>query len=212
MLTFGPRVPATLRIYSAGRHLECVPYARSVSSVALWGDAWTWWRSAERGYRRDNRPAVGSVLVLKRTNHLTLGHVSVVSRVVNSREILVYHANWLNRGRIYEDLPVRDVSPANDWSMVRVWYPPGRTLGKRAYPAHGFIHPSAPRTLALNQPPVRGPDVRVVQEALVNAGFPVTPDGIFGPATSHAVQAYQAQLGLSADGAVGPATWARLGI
>ena len=215
VLTVGPgstTAPTTLRIYASARHLECVPYARSVSSVALRGDAWTWWRSAEQGYRRDNKPAVGSVLVLKRTDHLDRGHVSVVSRVVNSREILVYHANWLNRGQIFEDLPVRDVSPANDWSMVRVWYPPSHSLGKRAYPAYGFVHPEKPRTLSLNQPLVRGPDVRLVQEALVEAGFPVAPDGIFGPATNRAVRAYQNQLGLAADGVVGPATRARLGI
>ncbi len=132
------------RIVSAGRRLECVGYARKVSAVSIRGDAWTWWRAAKGRYRRGNRPAVGSVLVLRRTSRLRLGHLAVVTRVVGKREIIVDHANWLNRGRIHLGTPVRDVSPAGDWSAVRVWYTPGRTLGRRTYSAYGFIHPTPP--------------------------------------------------------------------
>ena len=81
------------------------------------------------------------MLVLRRTERLEYGHLAVVTRVINSRQVLVDHANWLNRGRIHRSAPVIDVSPANDWSAVRVWYIPGNTLGARTYPAHGFIHP-----------------------------------------------------------------------
>jgi hypothetical protein len=71
------------------------------------------------------------------------GHLSVVSRVVNGREILVDHANWASgaaRGRIATGQRVVDVSPRNDWSMVRVWYPRINDLGATAYPARGFVH------------------------------------------------------------------------
>jgi surface antigen len=42
-----------------------------------------------------------------------------------------------------------DVSPANDWSKVRVWYAPVADLGTAAYPTNGFIYSQAPKlTLA----------------------------------------------------------------
>jgi hypothetical protein len=200
------------QIIAASTPLECVPYARGISSVSIRGDAWTWWRSAKGRYKRDRRPAVGSVLVLERTDRLRYGHVAVVSRVINGREILVDHANWLNRGQIHKNLPVRDVSAKNDWSVVRVWYAPGNTLGKRHYPAHGFIHPDQARVLQLQEPRMQGPDVRVLQTRLAREGLKVARDGIFGPHTRQAVAIYQSQKGLTSDGVAGPETLASLGL
>lgn len=200
------------RIVSGGRRLQCVPYARSITNLAIRGDAWTWWGTAAGRYRRDGRPAVGAVLVLKRTKRLRYGHIAVVSRIVSRREILVDHANWLNRGRIHKNLPVRDVSPANDWSAVRVWYAPGNTLGARTYPAHGFIHPREARSIELRRPPMQGPDVNQLQEALAAAGYPLAPDGVFGPASRAALIAYQRDRGLVGDGVAGPETRANLGL
>lgn len=130
------------RIVASAQSLQCVPYARQVTGMQLRGDAWTWWRLAKGNYSRDRRPSVGSILVLKKTNRLRRGHIAVVSEVLSDRTILVEHANWLNRGKIHKDIPVKDVSSNNDWSQVRVWYVPSQTLGKRTYPAHGFIHPN----------------------------------------------------------------------
>ncbi len=129
------------RMIAASGALQCVPYARHLTGLEIRGDAWTWWRAAEHRFERNDRPAIGAVLVLKKTTRLRYGHLSVVTGIVSYREVLVEHANWLNRGRIHKDIPVRDVSPNNDWSAVRVWYVPGQTLGRRTYPAHGFIHP-----------------------------------------------------------------------
>lgn len=200
------------RVIATAAPLECVPYARTISNVFIRGNAWTWWQSAAGRYSRDNRPAVGSVLVLKRTSQLRYGHVAVVSRVLDSREILVDHANWLNRGRIHKDLLVRDVSPSNDWSMVRVWYAPGNVLGKRRYPAYGFIHPRQARVLQLQQPTMQGPDVRVLQERLIAKGFDIAADGVFGAKTRDALATYQGRKGLTPDGIAGPSTRASLGI
>ena len=127
------------RIISPRSPLQCVPYARKVSGVAIWGNAWTWWRTADGRYRKSGLPAVGSILAFKRTQRLRLGHVAVVTKILNDREIVVEHANWLNRGRIHISTPVRDVSKANDWSKVRVWYTPGRRYGAGIYPTRGFI-------------------------------------------------------------------------
>jgi hypothetical protein len=55
---------------------------------------------------------------------------------------VVDHANWGNDGRIYLDAPMKDESPKNDWSMVRVWYTPNNAWGKRIYRTRGFILPT----------------------------------------------------------------------
>ena len=129
------------RIVTPTRRLQCVPYARALSKVAIRGDARTWWRQAAGRYDRGRRPAVGSVLVLK-PKWRSRGHVAVVTAILSDREIVVDHANWLNKGRIHLSAPVKDVSRAGDWSAVRVWYTPGRKYGARRYPAHGFIYPT----------------------------------------------------------------------
>lgn len=129
------------QIVATSRHLECVPYARSVSGIGIRGDAWTWWNTAQGRYRRGERPSIGAILVLRRTSRLNGGHLAVVSEVRSHREIVVQHANWLNNGNIHLNTPVRDESAANDWSLVRVWYTPGRTYGASRYAAHGFIYP-----------------------------------------------------------------------
>lgn len=127
-----------------GGDWSCVPYARSRSGIGLHGDAWRWWEAAEGRFRRDRQPRPGSVLVFMRTSRLPQGHLSVVARVVSSREIRVDHANWgsgSGKGRVAQDQPVMDVSAANDWSLVRVWYARVNDFGASNYPAYGFIHP-----------------------------------------------------------------------
>lgn len=128
---------------AASQPLQCVPYARQLSGLDIRGDAWSWWPAAEGRYLRARSPAVGAVLVLSKTRRLRHGHLAVVTRLIGPREVLVEHANWLNRGRIHRNVPVVDVSPANDWSHVRLWYVPGNHLGGHVYPASGFIHPVA---------------------------------------------------------------------
>jgi hypothetical protein len=122
--------------------LECVPYARHVSGIAIRGDAWTWWHQAEPRYARGRAPRPGAVLVFARTRALPRGHVSVVTHVIEAREILVTHANWgstaATRGLVASAVRVIDISPGNDWSELRVWN--GAGFG-RVYPAQGFIYP-----------------------------------------------------------------------
>jgi murein L,D-transpeptidase YcbB/YkuD len=67
-------------------------------------------------------------------------------------------------------------------------------------------------TLQLQTPPMQGDQVRALQQALTNAGVPVTLDGTFGTSTDAAVRQFQQQKGLTVDGVVGPATRSALGL
>lgn len=131
------------------RLLYCVPYARERSALDIRGDGWQWWEAAIGRYARARRPEPGGVLVFNKTARLRDGHVSVVARVVGEREIRVDHANWdaqRGGGPITLDQPVVDVSAGNDWTAVRVWYPPANILGNTVFPTAGFILPRPPGT------------------------------------------------------------------
>ena len=130
--------------------LQCVPYARALSGVTIFGDAHTWWGQADGRYDRGNAPEVGAVLAFQPHGNMRLGHVAAVRRVVDDRTIMISHANWSTiggvRGHIEEDVRAVDVSEDNDWSRVRVWYTPNAAMGSTAWPAHGFIYPGRTRS------------------------------------------------------------------
>lgn len=123
---------------------ECVPFARAVSGIQIWGNAWTWWEQAAGKYARGSRPEVGAVLVFAKTSQLQYGHVSVVSRIIDERVIMVTHANWSRiggaRGQVERDVTLYDVSAKGDWSAVKTWYHDNRGLGGSSYPVYGFIY------------------------------------------------------------------------
>ncbi len=123
--------------------LSCAPFARELTGIQLHGAAAGWWDAAAGRYDRVSAPEIGSVLVFRSAARLPLGHVSVVSRVRGPRRIDVIGANWVP-GELERDQPVVDVSAANDWSLVRVWYAPLGQLGSHSYQAYGFILPHAP--------------------------------------------------------------------
>lgn len=132
---------------AAAQDGDCVRTVRSISDFTIRGDAWTWWDHAAGQYDREHRPAVGSVLVFKRTGHMRRGHVSLVSAVIDRRTIEVDHS-WLDGDGLRRGMRVVDVSRNNDWSAVRVWHEPTDQLGLRVYAAYGFIMPEgeeAPR-------------------------------------------------------------------
>ncbi|MBI1185755.1 MAG: CHAP domain-containing protein [Alphaproteobacteria bacterium] len=134
-----PTNAAAPQVLRDGPPLQCAIYARQRTGVSLTGAARTWWGQAEGRYRRSHTPEVGAVMAMLGTS---AGHVAVVSRVINTREILIDHANWLGGGEIIIGAQAVDVSEANDWSAVRVWHPPTNALGLRPYPVQGFIHPT----------------------------------------------------------------------
>lgn len=129
--------------------LQCVPFARALTGVTIFGDAHTWWSQAEGRYQRGSKPKVGAVMAFIPHGNMRLGHVAAVRRIIDDRTLLISHANWSTidgmRGHIEEDVRVIDVSEDNDWSRVRVWYTPNSALGSTEWPLHGFIYPDKVR-------------------------------------------------------------------
>ncbi len=141
-LLFFAMTPAAAEAKSFG--WQCVPFARMFSGVNLFGNAFTWWNGAIGKYDRGTAPKAGAVLVFKATGAMRVGHVATVSKIVSDRIIKVTHANWSlingHRGQVENDVTVIDASPANDWSQVKVWYAPIKSIGIKAYPVYGFIY------------------------------------------------------------------------
>ncbi|MDT7952271.1 MAG: CHAP domain-containing protein [Acetobacteraceae bacterium] len=127
-------------LQSSSSSLECAPYAREISGLQLYGDAASWWDQADGRYAKASQPVPGGVLVLRRSGRLPYGHVAVVRSQRSPREITVDQANWVHH-RVTLGEPVVDVSDANDWSQIRVWWQPAGAMGATTYPAYGFIAP-----------------------------------------------------------------------
>ena len=128
-----------------GGGISCVPFARNASGIAVGGNAWQWWDNAAGVYARGSVPESGSVLAFRSNGRMRLGHVAVVSRVINPREIEIEHANWWGAGMyggVARNIPVVDVSAANDWTAVRVGIGENGQFGS-VYPTYGFIYDRA---------------------------------------------------------------------
>ena len=162
----------------------CVRYARMLTNFTIHGDAWTWWDGAVGRYQRGIRPMTGSVLVFRRTGHLHQGHVSVVSRVIDRRTVLVDHS-WLEGDVLHRGMRVVDTSPNNSWSSVRVWNDPSDTLGQRTYPTFGFVYPRGGRQDGLDAP---------LTMASADAGTDRTEDGDGGAAAGRTPRTRTAAL------------------
>jgi surface antigen len=131
----------------ADPYWQCVPFARLISGIQIFGDARTWWQQAIGKYDVGFQPKAGAVLCFKPTERMRLGHVAVVSEVLTDRIVQITHANWSpiegSRGKVEKDVTLVDVSPEGNWSQVKVWYDPSRDLGGSTYQTYGFIYQDA---------------------------------------------------------------------
>ncbi len=86
-------------------------------------------------------PESGSVLTFRANGRMRLGHVAVVDRVINPREIEIEHANWWGPGarRRRPQYTGGGRVEANDWSAVRVGLGQSGEFGS-VYPTYGFIY------------------------------------------------------------------------
>lgn len=139
-------------------YIQCVPFAREQANVQIYGDAHTWWGQSAGRYDRGQKPRIRSVMSFRPHGRMRLGHVAVVSKIIDSRNILLNHSNWSpvngRRGQIERNVRAVDVSARNDWSKVKVWYAPIGAMGGTVYPIHGFIYsPDAPAQI--KAPPSR---------------------------------------------------------
>jgi len=94
---------------------------------------------------------------------------------------------------------------------------PDGVVGSKTRNAIGRLAEALPAAAVLDKngrvlrPGARGTDVRQIQEILALTGHnPGGADGVFGPRTQAAIEAFQAEAGLKIDGKVGPNTRARL--
>lgn len=125
-----------------------------------------------------------------------------------SRGDAVKKAQTNLKARGYDPGAVDGLFGAKTHSAVR------RYQSDRGLTVDGVV---GPRTWArLDPPTVRrgstGAAVRLLQELLTDYGYdPGAVDGDFGANTENAVKEFQNDYGLTADGIVGPRTWAALG-
>ncbi|MEC4893897.1 MAG: peptidoglycan-binding protein [Oscillatoria sp. PMC 1051.18] len=129
------------------------------------------------------------------------------TRDIRSLAVLAFQRVWNKyniNNRIAED---GDYGPITNSKLN---YSPIEGFGTSIRPDDGGDIPY--RILRLSDPFMQGPDVSIVQKALVDAGFNLIVDGLYGPGTQTAVKQFQSRKGLEVDGIVGPATRVQLGL
>lgn len=135
--------------HASGHVIQCVAFAKAESEVALTGNARDWWYNAAGRYARGGAPEAGSVLNFRAIRRMPLGHVAIVTGIVNERVITIDQSHWGQSG-VSRNVRVVDVSPDNDWSAVRVELNGRRGTFGSIYPTYGFIYPhgeNAPRVM-----------------------------------------------------------------
>jgi chitosanase len=132
------------------------------------------------------------------------------------RDWLANHANPALRRTVYRMDAFHRLIGAGNWNLELPFRVRGILLSRNILTAAAPVRASAQdggeRALLLETPPMKGGDVRAVQEALQAAHLPVNVDGVYGPATEAAVRRFQTLRGLRPDGIAGPATRAALGL
>jgi surface antigen len=167
----------------ADTYWQCAPFARLVSGIQIFGDAYTWWQQAIGKYEEGFTPRAGAVLCFKPTSRMRLGHVAVVSQVLTDRIIQITHANWSpiegSRGKVEKDVTLVDVSPEGDWSQVKVWYDPSRDLGGSTYKTYGFIYQDASAKViaATGLSNVENTAITMAQSAASQMASAIRPNG-----------------------------------
>jgi hypothetical protein len=129
-------------------------YVKTETGVTnIEGAAYLWSALAKKSlYGIEKAPRIGSILVINKTKvldaenvaigELPTGHLSIVTKLVDARNITVKHANLSTAlkfdGKILTTFKIQDVSVKNDWSLVKLQY--GTSGWTEAnYPTLGFI-------------------------------------------------------------------------
>lgn len=141
-----------------------------------------------------------------------LGYASVEELVAEARSgidgQLRLMLRYMERAALIDALRNRDwkafARGYNGPAYARQGYHSKLEEAYRRYAPHGAPKP-AEDSVATGR--TRQDAVRELQRCLSAAGYPVTVDGIIGPATRRAIRRFQKDRGLAVDGVAGPRTW-----
>ncbi|HEX8712252.1 MAG TPA: peptidoglycan-binding protein, partial [Terracidiphilus sp.] len=145
-----------------------------------------------------------------------------VARYVTLRcDWLAQNKNSLLRKTVYRMEELRKLIAAGNWDLKLPITIRGITITAAALadnsenargeqPVRASAHDPNRLVLRLQTPHMAGPAVRTLQAALVKDGLlnPAEVDSVYGPRTAEMVKRLQSRHEISADGIVGPATWA----
>ncbi len=136
--------------------------------------------------------------------------------VAERQDWLSTHSNPLLQRTVYRMDAFRQLIGEGRWDLPLPFHVRGVRIDEGVLSGSAPVRVSAEdvsvRVLMLKTPRIKGEDVKVVQRALVRAGLALSVDGTFGPTTAEAVKRFQQKQGVKADGIVGPATRAALGL
>lgn len=140
----------------------------------------------------------------------------VKTYVANRKRWLSRHSNSVLRRTAYRMEVFEALIAQDKWRLRLPFIVRGVRIDRAAIDAPDPVRASAEdpgqRVLRLTDPPMRGADVRALQNALATRGYAVNADGVYGTGTERCVRQIQAELGLTADGIAGPATLSKLGM
>jgi len=143
-------------------------------------------------------------------------HAWIACYTDTRRDWLANHSMTILHKTVYRMDNFKALIAADKWALPLPLTVHGEQITEERLTADPAIRVSADiteeRLLRLREPFMTGEDVRELQHALAVLGIPVDPDGVFGPGTNTAIIQFQDANGLSADGIVGPATRAALGL
>lgn len=131
------------------------------------------------------------------------------------RNWLANNPNTLLQRTVYRMNELERLATADNWALALPIVVRGVTIDESVLagaPIRVSAQITEERMLMLRNPMMQGDDVRSMQQALKNQGETVEVDGVFGQGTDAAVRNFQQKRGLTADGIVGSATRAALGI
>jgi chitosanase len=148
------------------------------------------------GYIRDRTTVLHGVAV-------EIGEKEWIVRYIETRRAwFEHHSNAILHKSVRRMDAFKALADAGNWDLSLPF------TFRSALVSEAVLDGEAPpATLRLG---ARGEDVRRLQQALVTLGAQIDVDGDFGEGTLAAVEAFQREHGLAADGVVGARTWAAL--
>ncbi|MBF0627815.1 MAG: chitosanase [Magnetococcales bacterium] len=138
-----------------------------------------------------------------------------ITYVETRRDWLANHANDLLHKTVYRMTSFQEIIQSNKWTLklpilVRGLNITEEILLQPATPLHTEDQLGTPLLRWIRTAPLQGEAIKQLQQALQDHGIPIDVDGVFGEQTHLAVIAFQTRHHLTADGIVGPVTWAQL--